>query len=286
MQLDLFIHDRSTLLRNDLVRALRERQPATGREACAKLADESPEDALLAPALRLIERLETPSVTFSSHQDAQRAAEYADSVLSDAAAAVFGARRGDEWMAPVWLALADAGKSLSYRRDVPTAHSAYMLVRGRHWHAAEAAIARIPAWRRVPEPLAWMAETLFRIRGFDAAWPLLAELAWRAPKRFAHLEGRLDAPALIRLLREFTRESIDDDFAWFPAWALIAEAKLADGLCGEPTPEYSPPEQAARTVRQLLTLERQGRHHEIVEKRKTLRALHPELFAHYMRTRA
>jgi len=34
-----------------------------------------------------------------------------------------------------------------------------------------------------------------------------------------------------------------------------------------------------------LGLERQGRHHDIVERRKALRDLHPSLYAAYMRTR-
>jgi hypothetical protein len=43
--------------------------------------------------------------------------------------------------------------------------------------------------------------------------------------------------------------------------------------------------QSFRTLVELLGLERQGRQRDIVERRKTLRDLHPSLYAAYMRTR-
>ncbi|MDR1462837.1 MAG: hypothetical protein LBI68_06860 [Azoarcus sp.] len=289
MQLDLFAHSRPVMLRNDLILALRERQSAASREAHARLAGEYPEDGLLIPAQRLLDQLEAPRpAPFSSHKDAQCAIEQAESALADSASTVFGAVMASDWMTPVWQILADACEKLPYQRNIPSANPACMLMRSRCWDAAEAAIARIPNWRRMPEPLAWMAEARFKLRGLGSVWPLLAELAWRAPARFAALARRLDATALARLLRGFESEFAtgdDADFAWFPAWALSTEAKLVDGLLEEHTPEYSPPEQAAWTIRQLLILERQGRHHEIVKNRETLRDLHPELFAYYMRSR-
>jgi hypothetical protein len=287
-QLDLFTHSRPVMLRNDLVQALRTRGLIAGREVHAKLAAEFPQDTLLAPGARLLDRLawmEKPLPLFSTHQETQDAILQAESMLTDALT-IFCAPKADDWMAPVWQKLADACGRLAYHRDFPDAHSAALLMRGRHWAAAKAAIAHIPAWRRIPEPLAWMAETCFRLEGLDAAWPFLVELAWRAPTRCAALLRHLDAAP--RLVREFACEFADDDadFAWFPAWALLVDPNLSAGLCRERTPEYSPPEQAVWTLRHLQKLEREGSHHEIVEQRKTLRALHPELFARYMRTRA
>jgi hypothetical protein len=40
-----------------------------------------------------------------------------------------------------------------------------------------------------------------------------------------------------------------------------------------------------RIMLELLTLERQGRHHDLVERRKDLRGLHAGLFEAYIRTR-
>ncbi|MDR1934274.1 MAG: hypothetical protein LBS49_01535, partial [Candidatus Accumulibacter sp.] len=82
MQLDLFVHSRPVVLRNDLVQALWERRPVMGRKAHAKLAGECPQDALLAPASRLLDALETTPGPFAAHLDAQRAAAHAESVLA------------------------------------------------------------------------------------------------------------------------------------------------------------------------------------------------------------
>ena len=47
----------------------------------------------------------------------------------------------------------------------------------------------------------------------------------------------------------------------------------------------TPAERAMRLLVQLLVLERQGRHHDLVERRKALRDLHPFLYGAYLKTR-
>ena len=74
-----------------------------------------------------------------------------------------------------------------------------------------------------PMPLAWMTEARYRRQGVDAAWPLLVELAWLAPKRLDALLRVLADPLLNRLRRRFEDsfdavvESSDgrDGLAWF-----------------------------------------------------------------------
>lgn len=289
MQLDLFSHSRDVMLRNDVVQALRARDLPAGRRAHAVLAAEYPQDYVLAAASVLLDGLGANPGPFADHTAAIQAVRQAESETLGAAVAIFGTEQAEQWMVPIWQVLAAAAKGLSYRADAPEAHSAYMLVRARRWPEAESAVSRIESWRRIPAPLAWMAEARFGLRGLDVAWPLLAELAWRDPGRFAVLAARLAAPALTRLLREFERDFADAGeagHAWFPAWALIAEPRLEAVLRSAETPERTGAEQACGTIVQLLSLERQGRHREIVELRKNLRALHADLFAYYMRTRS
>ena len=125
--------------------------------------------------------------------------------------------------------------------------------------------------------------------GTDAAWPLLAELAWLAPARFADLAQRLADAPLARLLKRFGEdfggEGDVTDFAWFPAWALTEQPLLAGRLALAQASLGAAPERAMRLLLELLGLERQGRHHEIVERRRALRGLQPALYAAYMRVR-
>ena len=78
------------------------------------------------------------------------------------------------------------------------------------WAAAADAVGRIESWWRIPAPLAWMTEARHRMDGLDAAWPLLVELAWLAPKRFdalarsladASLESSIRRPWLVSSAR-------------------------------------------------------------------------------------
>ncbi|MCR4467902.1 hypothetical protein [Burkholderia sp. SCN-KJ] len=121
------------------------------------------------------------------------------------------------------------------------------------------------------------------------AWPLLAELAWLAPTRFDILFSRLKDSSLDTLRRTFDA-SFDGsgdvvDLAWFPAWALIQKTGLAPLLKQAQPGRDNEPERAARLVLRLLALEREGRHHELMDSRRNLRDLHDPLYRLYMKTR-
>ena len=123
----------------------------------------------------------------------------------------------------------------------------------------------------------------------NAIWPLLAELAWMAPPRAQALVPRLARQELYRLVNcfdgEFEGEGTPEDFAWFPAWALVAGGGLAETLRHAEAGADSRPERCMRIVLEVLALERQGRHAELVEGRRKLREAHPALFARYMQSR-
>jgi hypothetical protein len=288
MQLDLFAHSRDVMLRNDATNALRARDIGAARKALAALAGERPDDPLLAPAAILLDCLRHAPKRFAEAAAADLAATHLLAQVEPAAQQVFGAAAAPAWLRPLWQDLADAAARLPYHCGMPSAHAAGMLLRAGNWPAAAETIRGIESWRRIPVPLAWMAEARFAQDGLESAWPLLAELAWLDPPRFGALAARLDASGLKRLLRGFERDFAtgdDVDLAWFPACALISEPRLASVLCEAGTPAPDDAEQAARILMQLLALERQGRHAEIVERRRKLRALHEALFAHYMQTR-
>jgi hypothetical protein len=201
---------------------------------------------------------------------------------------VFG-RAAQKWLSPLWAELAAAIAKYSFDSGNESLHAAPLLLRAGCWEDAAVCIERIESWRRQPAPLAWMIEARCRFGGFDAIWPLLAELAWMAPRRAQALAPRLELPALDRLVRgfdaEFEGEGSPDDFSWLPAWALISDVRLAEGLRLAQDGEHTPPESCARVILALLALERQGRHGELVANRKKLREMHPALFARYMQNR-
>lgn len=184
------------------------------------------------------------------------------------------------------LAVVDAADSQRYAESL---YAAPLFMRGGDWQTAAAGIEAIPSWRRQPASLSWMIEARFHADDLDAVWPLIAELAWMAPRRARLLSSLLSDPQFARRVRRFDTEFDDSDaqegFAWFPAWLLIDDGRLAATLKLAEQGSATPAERCARLVMTLLALERQGRHAEIVESRRRLRDINDALFALYMQSR-
>jgi len=289
MQLDLFVHGRDVVLRNDALAALKSRGAVAAEAALAALRMEYPGDRLLGPMTTLLGTLTAPAFPrFANHAEAAAALRRMDAEVALAAHEAFGAGEAKHWLAPLWRAFAASADRLAFDNDFPHLHVGALLLRSGDWTEAAARISGIDSWRRIPAPLAWMAEARFGQGGLERAWSLLAELAWIDAPSFGALARRLDSAPLQRLLDDFDagfQPQAEAQLAWFPAWALVGEPGLAVPLRGAPPRNHGAPERAARLVAELLTLERQGRHAELVAQRKQRRELQPALFARYMATR-
>ena len=288
MQLDIFEHSRDVMLRNAAIDALRERDTGACAQALAALTAEYGADPLLPAFGILCGKLHAPLPKPIASELAIAILRDLDDAVAPAAHAVFG-KEAQAWLSPFYAELAAAIADYPFNSGRESLHAAPLLLRARRWMNASACIEAIASWRRQPAPLAWMIEARCHLAGFDAIMPLLAELAWMAPQRALLLAPRLELPALDRLVRNFDAEfegaGTPEDFTWFPAWALIADSRLAECLRLTQAGANTRSEYCARIVLDLLSCERQGRHAELIEGRRKLRALHPALFARYMQGR-
>jgi hypothetical protein len=289
MQLDIFSDSRDVMLRNDVTAALERRDAETARAARCILKTEFADDDALSAQAVLIDALEAvdglPCANHAITRDAR--VRLADAV-EPAARRLFGAR-AQSWVAPLWQDLAQRSTALPFRPDASEEHAAALYLRAGDWAAAAEAAGRIESWRRIPAPLAWMAAARYRMEGLDAVWPLLAELAWLAPKRFDALARSFGDAALERLLQRFHMRVEGDgdasDLAWFPAWLLTDTPALARFI-GQAQPSLQDAaERGMRLLLDLLELERRGRHHDLVARRRELRSLNVSLYSSYMLTR-
>jgi hypothetical protein len=288
MQLDLFTHGRDVMLQNDVIAQLRKRDPTAGRQTCAALKAEFPAHDILAPLNILLDTLIAPVQRLLDHDSAAGKVHEIDTVVAPAANKVFGNSDVENWLSPVWRTLAESAAALPFNPATPEAHAAYLLLRSGDHAAAETSVTGIPSWRRIPTPLAWMAQARFYQSGLDAAWPLLIELAWIDARAFSALAHRLQAPSLHKLLKDFNLAFDDDntpDRAWFPAWLLITAPAMAAVMRETQTCNNATPERVARLIMELLALEKQGRHAILVAQRKKLRNLHATLYGIYMASR-
>lgn len=293
LQLDLFDDGREVMLRNDVCRAIEAHDEPTARLARQALQAAYPSEPLLGPFDELIEALaqQVDTVPFDDHPTAAVAIEQLTNHWAPAAERALGAAAAP-WLASCWSALAARSAGLPFETARAGQHSAPSWLRAGQWAKAEAAIAGIDSWRRIPLPLGWMLEAECRLGRLDSAWPLLAELGWLAPKRLASQRPALRDPLLVRLLAKFDaafEPAADDtahhDLAWFPAWLLIEAPALAPRLAPAQPGKHQPPERTFRLLLELIGLERQGRHAEAVPRRRSLRDLHAPLYAAYMARR-
>jgi len=217
--------------------------------------------------------------------------------IQPAALRLFGKESAALWLRPFWQDLVQRAAQLPFRADCEEDHAVPMLLHTKDWQAAVDALARIASWRRIPAPLAWMTQAKLGLLGLQASWGLLAELAWLSPRRLDALLQQAQDPLLQRLTEQFDAEfepamavagattDPSADWAWFPAWVLCVRPDWVSHLALAQAGQHSAPEQAMRLMVELLGMERQGRHHDIVARRKSLRDLHAGLYAAYMKTR-
>lgn len=288
-QLDIFADSRDVMLRNDVVATLERGDASGARLAWQALREACPDDPSLAELATLLEHIETrDALPFADLMAARQAGQQLTAEVEPAARRVLGAS-ARAWLVPAWRGLALRAAALRFEAEHADAHAAASWLRAGDWAAARDAVAGIESWRRIPIPLAWMTQAVHGIDGLDAAWPLLAELAWLAPGRFDAVARTLAGTPLHKLRRrfdaEFDGQGTLDDLAWFPAWALIDEPRLAGVLRAAQPGLHSRPEQALRLVLELLGLERRGAQAEVLARRKRLSDCHAGLFAAYMKTR-
>jgi hypothetical protein len=290
MQLDLFADSRDVMLRNDVLDALQRRHACDARQAWERLTGEYPADdtaPMLAVLISAIENV--PTARLAGHPALVEARRVLADEVAPAARRLLGEQAAGAWLVPCWRTLAQRAAALPFDADCSDHHAAPVWLQAGDWDAAKQAVERIASWRRIPAPLAWMTEARYRADGLDLAWPMLTELAWLAPVRCVALISRLGDVSLDALRKQFDAQFIGTgeltDFAWFPAWLLTVKPGLADRLREAQLSRHVDAERATSMLLQILSLERQGRHHDLIERRQALRDLHGGLYAAYLKTR-
>lgn len=288
-QLDIFADSADVMLRNDVMTALRQHDAAASQDALSRLASAYADDARLPDLRQLVDALVHPPVPVLDRTSAQIHLEIIETCFAPAAERIFGNKAAD-WLEPLWATLATALAEQAFDPSDETLHPAPLYLRACDWKAAAEHCEAIPSWRRQPAPLAWQIEARFHLKGLADVWPLLCGLAWMDSPRAEALARRLPEPKLTALLREFDSsfENTDaaiPDFAWFPAWLLIAHPQIKDAVRLAPAGTNNRPERCARQVLALLTLERQGQQRTLASERQKLKGLHEGVFALYMQHR-
>ena len=290
MQFDFFNDNQNVCLRNDVILALEQCDADAARPAWQVLKKQFPQDDCLGSLQVLIDALDQRSpAPFANHTALQQGRQRLQDQIEPAAQRHLGPPAATLWLRARWQELAERAAALACHPDHKEDHAAPLWLRAGDWQAAADAVARIESWRRIPAPLAWMLQARLALQGLQPNWGLLAELAWLSPVRLeaviTHRPDPLLQPLLTRFGQGFEGAGDASDLAWLPAWVLTERPNLATHLAQAQAGQHSAPEQAMRLMLELLGLERQGRHHDVIERRKTLRGLHASLYGAYMASR-
>ncbi len=292
-QYDLFADNAGTALRNAVCDTLLQRDPLATERAVAALHAHDPTDSLIGPSQLLLDLLRQASSTrFADPQQARAERQRLEADITPAAQTVL-TTDATPWLAALWSALARRASAIEFDPAMPDVHAAALWLQAGEPELADAAIRRIPSWRQIPTALAWMVQAELQSDALDAAWPLVCELGWLAPKRLGQLLRSTGCRPFADRARRFERgfQGFDDDladdaWAWFAAWALVDEPRLATAMDGAVPQLPSAPSEAWQVTRALLRLEgAAGRHAERIEHRQRLKGLSEPLFAVYMAQR-
>jgi hypothetical protein len=288
VQLDLFLDSRDVVLANDAIEALIAGEAARADEAIERLQCEQPQHHALGSLRRLLRELLEPSGSLDDATGVAAAAERLECEVARAARDALGQRAG-EFLAQLWIGLAQAPGAQTYAPRLPQAYRASLYLHCDRPDAAIEAAAAVPAWETNCDALRWLAIGSFRVgdvaRGLEATMRLALIAPPQLPAVMKQIHGEL-------LEREYAAFQARCDWlagdstaaAWFPAWYLIEHPGADLGLHSDNLPD-TPASRAATLLTGLLTLERRGHSAQPISARRRLRELVLDLFDLYMARR-
>lgn len=251
-QLDLFRDSPATGLEHDLIQAL-----AGGRRADA-------ED--------LLHRLEVMAPDRRLTKDLARLVQAQKQIMSSAADVEQECRRLQQEIGPL------------ARKTLGSSAEGYLRVLRQ---GVRAAVERAPGWQSHGALLWSMAVACGWLGDRRAALECWCRLCWRFPETAAAAldDPGLPDPGLKRAWQAFGELEPELETAAFPAWLLLARRVAADDL-PDTVPDNVAAARAFTVIRRLpdpYLPSGSGPDSDTLALRRTLQALHPGLFRHYLR---
>lgn len=290
-QLDLFAHSRTTILLNDLMDSVLERDTTRVDQLLELLRAEEPGHPALNSFGALREVLEHwPPRNTAGPADTERLVEWLDSEVTRTAASVLGAA-ASTFIRSLWHELAEAIADQRYDPTHPRSHGVYCHLRAGDARRALEALSKIQGRDRDPFLVHYAILARYHTSGWHACRSELFTLALTAPQHLPTTLTALSDPSLHADWEGFWADCIwldqqgETSAGWFPAWYLIEHpaTRLADVVAGE---DFDAPwARAFRTMKILLQLERSGHADALIAARAELQRIDPRLFAHYMTRR-
>ena len=277
-QLDLFMDATGVTLVNGVTGTLKERNYAEARRLLERLFDADPGNSQIGDLELLVSAAESLHLPV---EDASAELDYLEQELTPLASDKLGAGRRD-FLAPFWQRLLEALQDEPFDPDHPRLHASYPALQLEAWNLVQRSIESGMDWSGEPLLLRRYAQACGRLQQNERAASYWFRLCWRFPDQ-ADAIGR-EAESIWRSRwQRFMGLEPELDSKDFPAWSLLEQPgfvlRLTDTAC---ITDVEAPEDYLVTADLVTAGAAAVPAADLIEQRRRLKDLNPDLFAHYL----
>ena len=278
-QLDLFMDATGVSLVNGITGALRERNYAEAHRLLERLFDADPGNRQIGDLELLVNATESLRLPVG---DASAELDYLERELAPLAGDRLDAGSRD-FLAPFWHRLLGALRDEPFDPDRPKLHASYPAIHLEAWDLVRQSVESQTAWSDQPLLLRRYARACGRLQLAERAACCWFRICWDFPSQADNV-GREAEPFWRSRWQRFTGLEPELDNRDFPAWSLLDQPglvrRLKDTAC---MIAADAPEDFLLTADLVAAGAAAVPADDLIENRRRLKALNPELFAHYLR---
>lgn len=277
-QLDLFMDATGVILVNGVIGALKERHSAEARRLLERLFDTDPGNSQIGDLELLVSATEG---LFLPVEDVSAELGDLEQTLAPLAGDRLGSDRRD-FLAPFWQRLLKALQDEPFDPDHPKLHASYPAIQLEAWNLVQRSIESGAEWSGEPLLVRRYARACGRLQQGELAARYWFRLCWHFPDH-ADAIGREAEPVWRSRWQRFTGLEPELDSKDFPAWSLLEQPgfarRLADTAC---ITDAEGPEDYRVTAELVMAGAAAIPAVDLIEQRRWLRDLNPNLFTHYL----
>jgi len=274
----LFMDATGVTLVNGVIGTLKERNYAEARRLLERLFDADPGNRQIGDLELLVSAAEDLHLPV---EDASTELDYLERELSPFASDKLDLGSRD-FLAPFWQRLLKALQDEPFDPDHPKLHASYPAIQLEAWNLVQRSIESVTDWSGEPLLLRRYARACGRLQQNEIAASCWFRFCWHFPDQ-ADAIGREAEPVWRSCWQRFMGLEPVLDSKNFPAWSLLEQPWIVPRLKDT---TYMTDEEAPEDYLVTADLVTAGTAAvpaaDLIERRKRLKDLNPNLFAHYL----
>lgn len=277
-QLDLLMDATGVALVNGVTASLKERNYGEARRLLERLADADPTNSRIGDLQLLADATESLHLLVDN---VSAELDYLEQELTPLAGDQLGAG-GRDFLMPFWQRLLNALQDKPFDPDHPRLHSSYAAARMEAWNQVQRSIESEADWGGEPLLLHRYAKASGRLHQNEIAARHWFRLCWRFPGQ-ADAIGTEAEPIWRNRWQRFMSLEPELERKDFPAWTLLEQPGYVITLMDAAFPiDVDAPEDYLVITRLVTAGAAAAPSADLIEQRRWLKELNPNLFVHYL----